>query len=276
MKKSTKLIYALLFGMVVLSGCNKTNNVDLKKSDSVSNSQNSVNTVSIPETSINTKDILSELKGKWISEKYSKTLESQKNEKSVYPDVEHPYLEISKNNNQYGLFCSESFHEGYDGFIKNIKPTSKENCYELIFDDEQLANQLIYITKTNNIINRITYCEENYIRIHEEPEVYVNKIVLAGKYKDKKGNQYLFNDNQTARWTDKSFTYEIILDSIQSNGNFGLIFVKTEESKKDSVENNPLYYGFKINGNKLYIYKTKEIKGGQLTILESPFLVLER
>jgi hypothetical protein len=54
--------------------------------------------------------------------------------------------------------------------------------------------------------------EQLYVRLEDTVEAHVNRLVLAGRYKDSKGKEYSFSDSGDAHWPGLMFRYEVSLD----------------------------------------------------------------
>ena len=107
-------------------------------------------------------------------------------------------------------------------FLRTIFGFREGGAEFYINSDGSLNTKLAAGYKTNNVSlvsvgnNKIkfgfdTFNPTEYVKI-DNAELFVESIVLAGKYQDKNGRHYMFGDDGVAKYPNKSFHYKIGLD----------------------------------------------------------------
>jgi hypothetical protein len=218
-----------------------------------------------------------QLTGNWLEVNYLEALQQQKNEKAIYSYKTYPYIRISKSGKEYSLLRAIGFHEGINARVIGIEPTATANTYDVILQPEGEVGyhkELWRISKSKGKLDKLTVTDEkqnkiNYALINSRPEEYVNQIMLAGNYKDKDGKIYTFKGNQTAAWPDRSFQYEVILDSDAGDKEYGYFYTRAKNQLT-------VYYCFKIIDQKLYLYNAGIDEAGRYVCTEPSFAELEK
>ena len=237
-------------------------------------------------------EMVLKITGTWVNEEYKNNLNSTK---SPYRSIcELPWIEIGSENNE--IFYNEylNFHEGgTGGNITDIVFDADKNRYDielksyfenslielnpsiLVSENQGEGNSIIYTNQEGEIVHQ-------FFKIDKSPELYANEVILAGSYKDSKGNQYTFTNDGKAIWPKESFNYKIQLDFIgqptfaDENGDFyeADYFMRVSDDGfgfEDSI------YSYEIKGEQLLIFKghgQEEFTFYQLN--KSPDLVLNR
>jgi hypothetical protein len=180
--------------------------------------------------SASTASILDDLqRGFWLNKIYLNNLIDTKSPRKAGKRLIQDGFIINKQDNLYIALVSERFHEDYrDGFtILDLSKTNQANVYELKTAPPQASNTNI---KEQHLLLRrkmrgdeITWIfttqdnkKHNYQFQRVEPDLqqYINKIVLAGEYKDQSNRPFKFKESGLAEWPDKTFKYEIELDMV--------------------------------------------------------------
>jgi hypothetical protein len=212
----------------------------------------------------------SRLKGTWINTQYLDFLKLKHSPYFAVTSIESsiPYLDINKSGFQW-LY---SFHSG-DGFgVQQFRPSNEPNTYlftPLGSDDKSIPHKfivnfgkldtLVWIRPNNDGFSYKTPL--TFIKSNKSLEYWVNKLVIAGKYKDSLGNSYVFTESGRAIWPKESFNYEIGLDC--------------EFSASDRIlrKGSPGYV-FRFNKNSLLLYRCLPTEGEQIDFEKEPFIKL--
>lgn len=113
----------------------------------------------------------------------------------------------------------------------------------------------------------VAHPHETFVWLNIPLQKHANKQLLAGRYRDQKGNPYTFSDEGVATWPDRTFAYELPLDPMQAECDY----IRTDAPKNPAIAP---FYGFKWNGERLDLYK---IVPGELIACEpKPFASLTR
>lgn len=237
-------------------------------------------------------EVTAELLGTWSNVQYLNNLKSTKSPYKSICDV--PWLDIRTENKKTMFDEYLNFHEGgTGGTITDITPTKDNERYVIklkeYFEGSALDFKRSVIIKQGDSKNdSIIYTDQNskekyrFVKIGESPELYANEVVLAGKYKDVKGKEYTFTDNEEAVWPNETFNYRIQLDFIgepifiRADGSYynADYFMKTDEN---GVNVSDFVYYYEVKGNQLSVFKAYEKKGTPLyEIKKVPDLVLTK
>jgi len=108
-----------------------------------------------------------------------------------------------------------------------------------------------------------------FVRLPETLESYVNRAVIAGKYRDREGRSYEFTEAGDAVLPDRSFPYEVALDA--KVGNCDLLHSHRERAPEGKER-----LGFAWKGADLQLYKTKLLSEDRYACEPKPFAILTR
>lgn len=228
--------------------------------------------VFIPQPSFTAQGSVQEqLRGEWASDIWYGALLATKSPCAAAAACENLYL-------THIIFGQDPDHPepyiaeivincGHEGDYRPIERIElKENKYLLWMQDELVAT-VEFIDPDHISFDWKAFKEEysgKYVRVPGTINSFVNDTLLAGRYLDRNGNKYSFNSNGDCVWDNKDLKYEILLDYVLDDCD--LLMVR-DGQKQDN-------YGFKIEGKKILIYKTKDNNEGSLIWDGLPISVL--
>jgi hypothetical protein len=223
--------------------------------------------------------IFNELAGTWLNKKYITALYRTKSPVKSARGILIDTLNIMRNDSSYECMEVYNFTEGGHSKIISALSSIDSNTYLLTVQADYLEGEtpphyLIVNTKTNMM--EIHYQENGqkfeFIKIGESIDNYLNKVVLAGKYKDSKNNTYIFGVNGEGFWSGKKFRYQIYYRPAASHIDCFLI-------KNNNDEYTGEQYAFEWKGNQLFIYVARSIEGSDADFFakdKKPLLCLKK
>lgn len=165
---------------------------------------------------------------------------------------------VKKEKNVLSLMTVFNFHEG--GAIFTLRKDGTIVTETSAGDD--VSNLQLAITDPKNIqLGYGRFKVENYQYV-SDATLFVAQKILVGKYKDKKGHKYIFQEDGMALFPTGKFQYKIGLDHLEIPYEY---FVDIAENK---------IYAFKLRDGILEIYNTS----GEMNeiIADQPLLVLTK
>ncbi|MDA8130150.1 MAG: hypothetical protein M0011_01465 [Elusimicrobia bacterium] len=188
---------------------------------------------------------IEQLAGTWLSKEYSETLQATKDPKQAVEKVPDACsLRIFKAdsgpaNGRYVRTFIYNFHEGGDApAILDLRPAG-DDSFILVYGKEELAEgpektvkltpmtsgeMVRIVSRAGNSVQEIEWSKKDFdenkkiewrkaafIKTGEDITRYVNRTVLAGKYKDSQGRSFVFTDKK-AVWPGRAFNYAVQQD----------------------------------------------------------------
>jgi len=210
-------------------------------------------------------DLLNDLqRGEWLNKDYIKKLKSTKSPQKAVENIAEDSFLIKKDQNGYLISVIYNFHEGGEPFtvtgLKEIAGkkgiyellvnvpadiTEKKSRFTLIKSKEQDEIQWSYENNHKNI-------KHTFVRVEPSVAVFVNRVLLAGDYKDEKGRSFVFTESGLAKWPGKDFRFETILDYVGSPPSCDLLMEVDEHGR---YSNPSVLHMFEWKGDTLLIYK---------------------
>ena len=99
------------------------------------------------------------------------------------------------------------------------------------------------------------------------PENQINRVVIAGKYKDQEGRSYEFTQAGEAVLPERRFAYEVALDV--KAGNCDLVHSHRERAPEGKER-----LGFAWKAGDLQLFNTKALPEDRYACEAKPFLIL--
>lgn len=194
-------------------------------------------------------ELLKKMKGIWLRTEYIENLNRTRSPVKSAEKFREVEVDISKEDESYYWCIVFNFHEGIRIKIDELKILSN-NELEVVGKTDKMS----YKIKIDNInkpqviklLNNGKYIFFKKVDTRSD-YLYANKVVLSGIYYDAKGEKYIFNDDMTAEWPNKSFRYKINVDTAFDNDDYFWLV--------DKKENNiGIHYVFEWKEKKLYLY----------------------
>jgi len=169
---------------------------------------------------------LKALSGDWVSVRFIQDVQRTRSPHIAWFS-ESPALSftiaVAQNGSGYEL-ARTNFHEGLSSRILRLERAENKGAFRLSIDAPNLREGIDYVQLRfkRGLFGRVTTLgaanlwdgerEQEYLRLPLTLAQYINRIILAGTYKDSAGATYSFSESGEARWPDQSFQYEISLD----------------------------------------------------------------
>lgn len=202
-----------------------------------------------------------DLQGIWINEEFAKTLSTLKSPHAAAKKIPPVVIAIKREGRAYPIVVTD-FNKASMQVVLDVEPDGKPSSYRLVIgaEDKPTANsevKYLYLQGAKNAqgqFDRVRMAEMNfmkgkwadYTRLNGEISPYINRLVIAGKYKDEKGRAWEFTEAGEARWPDKKFDYELSLNDPTA----ACEYMQTEGTKADADK---IRYGYAWKDGKLSI-----------------------
>jgi hypothetical protein len=215
------------------------------------------------------------LNGRWVNTEYLTDLEQNKSPKSAETKALIFYFDIRNDT----ICITDDLHTSNSvDALQGIKYNKMNKCYTFYFKNDTtterisvLGNDSIQWTgRINHYGTRRTF-NTVFIKSTSSFEQLCNEAMIAGQYRDKKGNIYTFASNGEATWPNKTFSYEVCTSYYGID--MDCIFNRTDF---DSLKKGYTAYGFKFVGKKLYLYHEKPSDYDYTEFSTKPFLELTK
>lgn len=227
---------------------------------------------------------LKDLQGTWIARDYLERLRNLRAPHATARQATGIAIKIAQEGPTYPILIT-NFQKAILNYVIDIQPDAKPGSYRLAVAKEDRAglslSDLTFINfrgerDANGVFQTLSIAEPNfaqkryltYLRLNEPLETFVNRAVLAGKYRDADGQSYEFTDAGEAILPDRSFQYEVSLDPNRATCELIISHREREPQGKERI-------GFAWKGATLQLYEVTGTKA-PLKCKAAPFAVLTR
>lgn len=216
-----------------------------------------------------------ELNGRWVNNDYLKELKQSRSPKNAEAKTLIFYFDIS-----YDTICiTDNLHtsNGVD-ILEDMKYNKMDKCYTFHFKNDTTSERITVVGNDSiqwsgriNHYGIIRTFNTVFVKLTSSFEQLCNEKVIAGEYRDKKGDVYAFTSDGLATWPNKTYKYEVCTSyyGIDKDCIFNC-------SDFDSLKNGYTAYGFKFVGKKLYLYHEKPSDYDYTAFYINPFLELTK
>jgi len=210
---------------------------------------------------------LRDIEGIWVNEPYLKALTALRSPHAAAKKTPPVVIALKREGRAFPIVVTD-FNKASVQTVLDIEPDAKPGFYRLVVGagDRPMTSKevkYIYLQGTRNAqgkFERLRFAElflmkgkwADYILLSGEISPYINRLVLAGRYKDEQGRGWEFSESGEARWPDQSFVYELSLNDPGA----GCEYLQTEDLK-ERADNKRFGYAWK-NG-KLSIYPARMV-----------------
>lgn len=254
---------------------------------------------------------IKQLAGSWLSKEYVETLKATKDPmKAISKVADACSLYIFKPDSDYfyGHYTRAfgyNFHEGGSSpIILDLKPADNDFFF-LIYgevvstkgpktpvkmvpsiSDERVRiisrtsdaiQEIEWSKRIFNDVKKIEWQKAEFIKVEKDTMQYVNKIVLAGKYKDQQDRPFVFTDS-IAVWPERTFHYAVQRDFVEGwpTGDCQTFDVLDDKDRSITGKNGfPERLGYRWKDKTLYIYNLSYPKEtGEIVCGKDPVFVL--
>jgi hypothetical protein len=227
---------------------------------------------------------MKDLLGTWIARDYLERLRNLRAPHATARQAAGIAIKIQQQGSTYQILTT-NFQKAILNFVIDIQPDAKPGSYRLAVAKEDRAalsaSELTYIyfrgeRDSNGVFQTLSIAEPNfakkrfltYLRLSEPLETFVNRAVLAGKYRDAEGQSYEFTDAGEAILPDRTFQYEVSLDPSRASCELIISHLERAPEGKERI-------GFAWKGATLQLYEVTG-KNPPFKCKATPFAVLSR
>jgi hypothetical protein len=227
---------------------------------------------------------MKDLQGTWIARDYLERLRNLRAPHATARQATGIAIKIGQEGPTYPIVITD-FQKAILNFVIDIQPDAKPGSYRLAVAKEDRAglsaSDLTYIyfrgeRDANGAFQTLSIAEPNfakkryltYLRLSEPLETFVNRAVLAGKYRDAEGQSYELTEGGEAILPDRSFQYEVSLDPKRASCELIISHRERDPEGKERI-------GFAWRGATLGLYAVTG-KKAPFKCKTTPFAVLTR
>ena len=231
---------------------------------------------------------LKDIEGVWINEAYLSVLSALKSPHAAARKTLPVVIAIRREGRGYPIVVTD-FNKATLEAVLDLEPDGKPGAYRLVVgaDDKPTASTDVKFVRfeaaknTQGKVERLRVAEltfmkgkwAEYVPITGELSPQLNRLVIAGTYRDANGGTWKFSETGESAWPGQTFFYELSLndpgascDYLQSQDpTKGAADAKAAEARKR--------YGFNWKAGKLSIYPAS-LKGKKVVCETKPLAVL--
>jgi hypothetical protein len=224
---------------------------------------------------------IKDLQGIWISEKYIKQLENNKNPLETYKNQKPNMIVIKRDGSGYPIIIT-NMNKIFLQIAIAIEGTDKQDTLRIAMSDSNSpinSNEVKFlylkgIKEPNKTLKKIQFKESfiskkwiNYLNIGNSLGPFINRLVLSGEYEDQNNKKWNFRDDGTGSSPVKgNFYYELNLSGKNGDCNFIEIEDLLSADGKRRL-------GFIWKNNKLVLFNAK-IKNSKVICEDKPYKIL--
>ena len=110
---------------------------------------------------------------------------------------------------------------GLSGTISRLEPAERSDVLRLVIAGQEDYLLLRIESGDKHPVETVRVEDSRgssalFVRLPTTLEQYVNRLVIAGRYRDVSGEEYSFDEAGEARWPGKTFHYEVSLNPIEA------------------------------------------------------------
>jgi hypothetical protein len=171
---------------------------------------------------------MKDLAGTWIARDYVERLRASRAPHATARQATGIAIKIEREGQSYPILIT-NFQRAVLMAVIDVQPTEKSNTYRLALAKEDRAgissSELTYMPfrgerNEQGVFRTLSIAEPNfakkryltYLRLDGPLDVFINRLVIAGKYVDAQGQAYEFTEGGEAILPGSKFAYEVSLD----------------------------------------------------------------
>lgn len=225
---------------------------------------------------------LKDVEGIWINETYLSVLAALKSPHAAAKKAPPVVIAIRREGRAYPIVVTD-FKKASLQAVLDVEPDGKPGAYRLVVgaDDKPMSsNDVKYIRfeagkSAQGKIERLRVAEPDfmkgkwadYVPVAGELSPQLNRLVIAGNYRDEKGRTWIFNESGEATWPEQKFNYELSLNDPAANCDY----LQSEGAAKGVDAKKRYGYGWKAG--KLSVYPAR-LAGKKVVCDAKPLAVL--
>ncbi len=224
---------------------------------------------------------IQDLEGIWMHDAYIDTLKKTRMPHNAAKKAKPMVIAVKREGRAYP-FLSTDFDKAALMFVLDVEPDSKPDSYRLVLakkNEPTSSSEVEYLwfkgkrdadRKFRELAFKDPFIMQgkwaSYRHVGMELGPVVNGIVLAGSYKDKSGQEWMFTETGQASFPDKSFYFELSIN----DKNAGCEYFEAEDL---TSEDGKSYYGYAWKAGKLQLFRAK-ISKDRVRCEAKPFVEL--
>jgi len=223
-----------------------------------------------------------DVEGTWISKAYLEQLQATRSPHAAGTRTPPLVIKVQREERSYPILITD-FHNVVMQFLIEVEPNKKPGAYRLVVAPEDgvvSSADVIYMPFTGEKneqgkFDTLVIAEPfigkgkkmTFVRLPETLENQINRVVIAGKYKDQEGRSYEFTQAGEAVLPDRRFAYEVALDV--KAGNCDLVHSHRERAPEGKER-----LGFAWKAGDLQLFNIKALPEDRYACEAKPFLIL--
>lgn len=224
---------------------------------------------------------LRDIEGIWINDAYLKALTQSRSPHAVARKVSPLVIALKREGRAWPIVVTD-FNRASMEAVLDVEPTAKPGAYRLVVgaeDRPMSSSEVKYVPfegtrNSQGRFDKLRIAEPTFLKgkpadfvlLAGELSPALNRIVLAGRYRDEKGGTWEFTEGGEARTPDQTFLYEISLNDPGA----GCEYLQSEDLRDGDQ---PKRFGFAWKGEKLSILPARLV--GKKVVCEArPLAVL--
>jgi len=237
---------------------------------------------------------LKDVEGIWVNEGYLSVLSTLKSPHAAAKKTPPVVIAIRREGRAYPIVVTD-FRKASLQAVLDIEPDGRPGAYRLVVgaDDKPMSSSEVkYIRfeaakNAQGKFDRLRVAEPDfmkgkwadYVALAGGLTPQLNRLVIAGKYRDEKGQSWTFSEAGEATWPEQKFNYEISLNDPAANCDYLQIesATKGNDSAKSADANkrgdDKIRYGYGWKGGKLSILPAR-LAGNKVACDAKPLAVL--
>lgn len=224
---------------------------------------------------------LRDVEGIWINEAYLKALNALRSPHAAAKKAPPVVIAIKRDGKAFPIVVTD-FNKASVQAVLDVEPDARPGTYRLVVgaaDRPMTSDEVkyVYFKGTRNAqgkFDRLRFAEiflmkgkwADYTLLPGDMSPYLNRLVLAGRYKDEQGRGWEFTEAGEARWPDRNFVYELSLNDPGA----GCEYLQTEDLKEGADKKR---FGYTWKNGKLSIYPARMV-GKKVRCDSRPIAVL--
>jgi hypothetical protein len=236
---------------------------------------------------------LKDVEGIWINEAYLSALTTLKSPHAAAKKTPPLVIAIRREGRAYPIVVTD-FRKASLQAVLDIEPDGKAGAYRLVVgaDDKPMSSSEVKYVRFEAARNaqgkfdRLRMAEPDfmkgkwadYVALAGGLTSQLNRLVIAGKYKDEKGQAWTFTEPGEAAWPEQKFNYELSLNDPAANCDY--LQIETATKDKDggkradaNKRDDKIRYGYAWKGGKLSIFSAR-LAGNKVACDAKPLAVL--
>ena len=231
---------------------------------------------------------LKDVEGIWINESYLSALAALKSPHAAARKTPPVVIAIRREGRAYPIVITDFLKASLQAVL-DIEPDGKPNAYRLVIgadDKPTSSNEVKYIRfegvkNSQGKFDKLRISEPDfmkskwadYIPVAGELSPQLNRLVIAGKYRDEKGQMWEFTESGEAVWPQQKFNYELSLNDPGANCDYLQPESSAKEPDNNSTEQDKKRYGYAWKAGKLSIFQAR-LSGKKVVCDGKPLAVL--